>query len=385
MSSLTSFFIGVFITFLATGAAIVVGLYMQDLNYRDKIYPGIYVDGINLSGKSIQEAKKPYIDLNSKLKNVEFEIRFEGEHIATISGEMISLRSNGESIAEQAYLITRMGDNTRRLIQRVQSLMELKRFSFTSSLEYSTDNFDDTFALLEKQYNIEPKNALFEVKDGKVSVFTREENGLSVNTTKAISEIRKKLSEISAKNIDLIAKEPIEIYVAKEVLKPDVTLAQSNNLGIQEIIGVGTSDYSGSIPERVHNLLLATKKLHGTLVPKGQTFSFNKTLGDISRLTGYKQAYVIVNGRTELGDGGGVCQTSTTIFRAALASGLPITEWHAHAYRVHYYENDGKPGRDATTYSPSVDLQFLNNTSGAILIQTEADTENNLLKYTFWE
>jgi hypothetical protein len=67
-----------------------------------------------------------------------------------------------------------------------------------------------------------------------------------------------------------------------------------------------------------------------------------------------------------------------------LNSGLPITEWHAHAYRVHYYENDGKPGRDATVYAPSVDFKFKNDTGNAILIQTEADTENNILKYTLW-
>ena len=85
-----------------------------------------------------------------------------------------------------------------------------------------------------------------------------------------------------------------------------------------------------------------------------------------------------------MGDGGGVCQVSTTFFRAALNTGLPITERHAHAYRVGYYENDSGPGLDATIFSPDVDLKIKNDTPGAILIQTEIDKENNLLYFRLY-
>jgi vancomycin resistance protein YoaR len=104
-------------------------------------------------------------------------------------------------------------------------------------------------------------------------------------------------------------------------------------------------------------------------------------VGDISSLTGYKQAYVIKNGRTVLGDGGGVCQVSTTLFRAALNTGLPILERTSHAYRVQYYENDAKPGLDATVFGPTVDLKIQNDTPAAILIETEIDKENNILTF----
>ena len=77
-----------------------------------------------------------------------------------------------------------------------------------------------------------------------------------------------------------------------------------------------------------------------------------------------------------LGDGGGVCQVSTTVFRAALNAGLTITERKAHAYRVGYYEQDSKPGIDATVYNPTADLKFLNDTENHILIQTKVDTKN---------
>jgi vancomycin resistance protein YoaR len=85
-----------------------------------------------------------------------------------------------------------------------------------------------------------------------------------------------------------------------------------------------------------------------------------------------------------LGDGGGICQVSTTMFRAAMNAGLPITERHAHAYRVGYYENDAKPGFDATIYSPTVDLKFKNDTPGAILVQTEIIEDEHLLLFHFY-
>jgi vancomycin resistance protein YoaR len=108
-------------------------------------------------------------------------------------------------------------------------------------------------------------------------------------------------------------------------------------------------------------------------------------VGDISAATGYQSAYIIKDGRTVLGDGGGVCQVSTTLFRAALAAGLPIIERHAHAYRVHYYEEGGfKPGLDATVYGPTYDLKFKNDTPTSILIQVKTDVANLSLTFDLY-
>jgi len=109
------------------------------------------------------------------------------------------------------------------------------------------------------------------------------------------------------------------------------------------------------------------------LIAPGEEFSFLNTVGPISSSTGFQTAYVISQGRTVLGEGGGVCQTSTTLFRAILNSGLPITARYPHAYRVGYYEQDAKPGFDASVYYPSLDLKFKNDTDRYILIQAEVD------------
>lgn len=383
LSGFTAFALGVVLTFVITLIALVIGVIYQDRIYKDKIYPGIYIDGMSQQGKTTKSAKDYYRSLNERLGKVELEVFYADAPVATYSGEMLFLHSNGTELVDQAYKITRTESGFNRFVEKFAILTRTRKFSFTSHLEYDLDPIQETLLILEKQYNIDPKNALFTIKDGKVSAFAQEKEGLLINAEDGLRQVRAILSSDTVRNIASEQK-PFRINVTSTVLQPKVTLARANTLGIREIIGVGSSDYSGSIPERIHNLLLASNRLNGTLVPKDDVFSYNKTVGDISAATGYKPAYVILNGRTVLGDGGGVCQTSTTMFRAALAAGLPIVAWTPHAYRVHYYENDGKPGRDATVYAPSTDFQFRNDTPAAILILTQADTENNKLTYTLW-
>jgi len=165
-------------------------------------------------------------------------------------------------------------------------------------------------------------------------------------------------------------------------LHPKITTEQANNLGIKELIGTGTSLFQHSIPSRIYNVNLAASRINGVVVAPNEEFSFAKALGDVSAYTGYQQAYVISGGKTVLGDGGGVCQVSTTLFRAILDAGLPVTERHAHDYRVGYYEEDGPPGIDATVYVPSVDLKFKNDSGHSILIQTIIDPDE--LRLTFY-
>lgn len=161
---------------------------------------------------------------------------------------------------------------------------------------------------------------------------------------------------------------------------PNLPLSKTNNLGIQEVVGFGESYYAHSIPTRVHNVALTAKKVNLTIVKPGAEFSFNKTLGEVSAATGFKPAYVIKSGKTELGDGGGVCQVSSTLFRALLNGGLDITLRRPHSYRVTYYELNSQPGFDATVYEGNVDLRFINDTPGHLLILTETDSTKLWMK-----
>lgn len=171
-----------------------------------------------------------------------------------------------------------------------------------------------------------------------------------------------------------------EEELALVVTQPTKSLASTNTLGINELIGFGESEYAGSIPSRIHNVAHATNQLNYYLIKPGEEFSFNKALGNVSQATGYQPAYIISGGQTVLGDGGGVCQVSTTLFRSVLNAGLPVTKRRAHSYRVSYYELDSQPGFDATVYSGDVDLRFVNDTGHHVLLYGEADDQRRYMK-----
>lgn len=224
-----------------------------------------------------------------------------------------------------------------------------------------------------------PQEPKFTFENGKVTEFQPALDGVKIDNEefkKIIIESLDSLSESQDKTINV--KVPV-IKISSDISTDDV-----NNFGIKELIGRGVSTYFHSIASRVHNVSLAASKINGTLVKPGETFSFNQTLGEVSGATGYQPAYIISEGRTILGDGGGVCQVSTTLFRALLNAGLPIVERQSHAYRVSYYEQDSPPGLDATVYSPSPDLKFINDTPGYILIVAKANPKNYSLIFELY-
>jgi vancomycin resistance protein YoaR len=176
-----------------------------------------------------------------------------------------------------------------------------------------------------------------------------------------------------------------EVTLKTAVTKAQVSSENLPALNIQRPIATGTSRFAGSAPERVNNIKVAAGKLNGVIIPPGQTFSFLNALGPITAANGYQEGLTIQGDATVPGIGGGVCQVSTTAFRAAFYAGLPIVERHQHTYRVSYYEQDGSPtGFDAAVYSPGVDLKFRNDTEGAILIQTSVDTASSTLTFRFF-
>jgi vancomycin resistance protein YoaR len=165
--------------------------------------------------------------------------------------------------------------------------------------------------------------------------------------------------------------------VMDEVNPPVTDTTTAAELGITELVSEYTSYFWGSAAERVQNIHAAASSFHGVLVAPGEVFSMARYLTDISLENGYAEAVIIVGDQSVKGVGGGVCQVSTTLFRAAFFGGFPIVERYAHAYRVSYYEqmSNGVPdtdlaGLDATVYVPLVDFKFKNDTPYWLLMET---------------
>ncbi len=213
-------------------------------------------------------------------------------------------------------------------------------------------------------------------RDVQEPLFTFDPNAPETNRVKEfkppvegqklqIDQATEKLSQALLTQYQTKMELPVETVTPKNKL--------TNELGIKELVGTGFSRFAGSIENRIFNVSHGASKINGVLIPPGEVFSFNKTVGDITAATGFKQAYVIKSGRTVLDDGGGICQVSTTLFRAVLDAGLPVVSRTAHAYRVGYYEQGFSPGIDATIFYPSVDFQFKNDTPNYLLIQTSVN------------
>jgi vancomycin resistance protein YoaR len=244
---------------------------------------------------------------------------------------------------------------------------------------FSNQRLDLLFLDYSAKVNRDPQNPKFVFNNGRVTEFQPALDGIRIEKDGFKNEIVNSLNKLESETDKIIY---FEIPVLKS--PPEITTDKINNLGINELIGRGSSTYFHSIPSRVHNVVLAASRINGTLVKPGDTFSFNDTLGDVSQFTGYKQAYIISDGKTILGDGGGVCQVSTTLFRSVLNAGLPVVERQAHAYRVGYYEQGSPAGLDATVYGPSPDFKFVNNTPAHVLIQATADPKNYSLVFELY-
>lgn len=245
--------------------------------------------------------------------------------------------------------------------------------------EYLEESLSSYVSEIVLKINREPQNPTFVFEAGKVREFAPAKDGVKIK-----EDLFKETIIGNLRTLETSEEKTLSFDIPFAAAAPEIKTGDINNLGIKELIGRGSSRFSGSISSRIYNIDLASSKFNGVLIKPGEIFSFNKALGDVSVYTGYKEAYIIKDGKTVLGDGGGVCQVSTTLFRVILDAGLPIVERRAHSYRVGYYEQDSPVGFDATVYGPSPDLKFKNDTPGHILIQTSVDAKRANLVFEIY-
>lgn len=215
---------------------------------------------------------------------------------------------------------------------------------------------------LAPQLFLEPLNArfTFQPEFNYLKLLESAQWGRALNIEATIREI----NEQTPQGVHII---PLVFDLTQPAVDDNAT---AEALGIAQQLSEETTWFKGSSQERVHNIKVAASQFHGALIAPGETFSFNQILGDVSLDTGYAEALIIYGGRTIRGVGGGVCQVSTTVFRAAFFAGFPIAERYSHAYRVSWYEKGFGPGLDATVYAPVADFKFINDLPNWILIES---------------
>lgn len=215
----------------------------------------------------------------------------------------------------------------------------------------------------------DPINARFTMEDGKVVQFALPKDGRTLDADGTIDAINKVLASGQQ-------TAPLAVQIVRPLI---VDTLDSKKLGIDTLLARGETDFVGSPKNRTANIGVGASRYDGILIAPNEEFSFNKFLGPVTKEAGYLPELVIKNNVTTAEYGGGLCQVSTTAFRAAMFSGMEITNRRNHSYAVRYY---GTPGFDATIYPPYTDFRFLNNTPGYLLIQTKI--EGTKLSFEFW-
>ena len=227
----------------------------------------------------------------------------------------------------------------------------------------------DKLQALATTVNTDPQNAhLTTDASGVVSVDDPGHDGQHVDLDKTAASL------VQAWTASSPGSHTISATVA--VTPADVSSATLASLGITQKIGTATTNFAGSPVNRIFNIKLGQSKLNGILLNDTDTFSTISHLAPVDTDHGYKEELVIKGDRTSLDAGGGLCQVSTTLFRAVLNAGLPIVSRTPHSYRVSYYEVGVGPGLDATVFDPAPDFKWKNDTKHAIYVQSSVSGNN---------
>lgn len=244
--------------------------------------------------------------------------------------------------------------------KRVELLRQ--RGVITESLEADLQRF-------VRELPTAPQDARFEELWSGWAVVQR--NGLSVNMDRTRANLLAALKDPRGVKVNV---------VLGAQTAPKRTLSFFSSRGVTAHLGTGETNYYGSSPARVTNIHVGSRPFQDRLV-EGRTVSFNQMVGPITTGAGFVTGLVISGERTADGVGGGICQVSTTVFRALYGAGLPILERRNHSYQVRYYDPQGL---DASIYQPSLDLRFTNDTGGALWFQTDwNDQESRLTVHVF--
>lgn len=309
-----------------------------------KVPKGVTVDGVPVGGKTREEAVKLIrANIEDELRLKKLEI-YGAEKTYTFCFPEIGYR-----------------ENARDLVKRAK-----KNKSYKTSVTYYLNGLEDIAAAIcrnESVEKVEP-SARF-CAEGEPFVYDSGHDGKFIDGLRLAADIKQSLNN-GFSSVNVVSR---TVYRRINVsdLKRETRLLSSF-----------VTYYDASNYDRAHNIALAAAAINGTVIDAGEEFSFNETVGVRSRERGYRSAKIIERGEFVEGVGGGVCQVSTTLFNAALLSGLEISEYHPHSLQVGYVP----PSRDAMVSGSAFDLKFKNVSQKPVYIR--AKTGSGYVKFNVY-
>jgi vancomycin resistance protein YoaR len=274
-----------------------------------------------------------------------------------------------EARVHEAYAVGRQGDIFERIGDRAEAILNTRHVPLV--VDYDRERLQKGLSGVFSALTVEPIEAGFEVNGDGVYV-TPGRTGQEVDEEKLLDDIEAGLPE---------GQREYKVSVVTE--EPELTTAEAESLKPTTLLGKYRTDYretSDKSRERVENLEIASNAINGTFLAPGEVFSLSKLAAPLS----YNETKVIIEGKEEKADGGGLCQVSSTLYMAANYAGLEIVERHPHAAQLPYI----RPGLDATVWfgdsqSKPLDMKFKNDTDGYLLLR-EYVADNGFIYAEVW-
>ena len=312
---------------------------------QDTFFPGVTVDGIDLGGMTRDEAHALFADRQTQTASAFSLVVASGEKRWRITSQEVPVTFNADTILEQAYNVGHTGTLEQRVseIQRArdEGVVFVTGYTYErSAVRALVDTIADSLDVAAKDATLDafdPNNHTF--------TFTKESAGYRVDRELLHSDILAALDERAYDRVILVQGESVE---------PQVTLARLEGL-FGKISSFTTKTTKDN--DRNTNIALSEAALNGRMVLPGETLSFNDCTGQRTGEKGYREAGAIAGGVLVDDTGGGVCQTSSTLFNAVVRADLEIVTRYAHSWPSSYVNK----GEDATVNWPSLDFVFRNN------------------------
>ncbi len=329
---------------------------------RDTFFPGVYIDGIHLGDKTKEEAQALLASGTEGIQK-SFAVQVAiGDKVWKIDSTNVPVTRNFGNLLEQAWAFGRSntaylsGTNQSPIAERMNTALTYRKegMSLYSDWTYSTETVrklvNEIAAYIDRA-PIDAQIAEFDFNTRTFS-FTDDSPGVSIDA-----------EELYQKVIAEIDKWQENGYVT---LEPKVVLANVRKHDLMnnfKMVAAYTTKTSGT-KERLANIDLACRSINGTVLMPGESFSFNKVVGQRTIEKGYSQAGTIAKGQLIQDVGGGVCQVSTTLYNAVVRADLKIDKRNNHAWPISYISI----GEDAAVNWPNLDLQFSNNKNTPVFI-----------------
>jgi vancomycin resistance protein YoaR len=339
------------------------GISSQLSRYTDKIYKNMMIAGINVSHLTREQAlhtiKTQYID---NIMQKQITLKLNDQVFKASLKDFISATNLAEVVDTVFNYPNRLST-----LEKWLFLLDDETENFDIKFDFDQDFIDLFTEHIIAQMDQKPQNAVIAINtQGSISI-TPHTNGYIVDKQKLAAKIRTSLDTRSDKVIDLLD------FVT--------VIAPENTTSLLQTIDTCITSYSTTFSPntgKAKNVELSAQAINGTLLLPGDVFSFNEAIGETTLDKGYTYGPVIINSRIAEGLGGGICQTSSTLYNAIINSGLSSLSRRPHSKPVGYVPL----GLDATVSWNSIDYQFENTLDYPLYIQ--AYTEDGKLSINIY-